>query len=147
MSYRERNEDQFKCWFEKKQQLNENIARVCSKYGVKTAIIQRQNSLNNFLHHGKMVNCIIAKVQMASSSFSHDIRLFKVASTTWIAEFLKLDSKTTKYEDDARNIIKKGLAIKKRKYQKILSDPSSNMVIFSTVRHPFERYLLLVIFL
>ena len=65
--------------------------------------------------------------------------LFKVASTSWIAEFLELDSKTP--NTDSRVNFKRRLAVKEDIYEQIMSDPSSNMVLFSTVRHPLERYI------
>ena len=58
-------EEQFLRWFEKKQQLNTNIARVCSKYGdyidkISGRVLDRRM----FLHYDNMVNCIIQKVQI-----------------------------------------------------------------------------------
>ena len=52
------------CWFEKKQQLNDNIARVCNKYADYIDKISGSSRVNrvNFLHHGNMLNCIIGKV-------------------------------------------------------------------------------------
>ena len=48
---------------EKKEKLNENIARVCSKYGdyidkISGRVLDRKM----FLHYDKMVYCIIQKV-------------------------------------------------------------------------------------
>ena len=50
------------CWFEKKQQLNENIARVCNKYADYIDKIGRFKNKDNFIQYGNMVNCIIQKV-------------------------------------------------------------------------------------
>ena len=69
--------------------------------------------------------------------FIEKILLFKVASTSWIAEFLRLDSNKT--NTDTRVNFKRRLAVKEDIYEQLLSDPSSNMVLFSTVRHPLER--------
>lgn len=57
------DEDQFQSWLEKKQKLNKNIARVCSKYGdyidkISGRVLDRKM----FLHYDKMVNCLIQKV-------------------------------------------------------------------------------------
>ena len=52
------DEEQFDCWLEKKQKLNENIARVCSKYRVE---VEAKNT-SRFLQHRKLVNCVNAKV-------------------------------------------------------------------------------------
>ena len=103
-----------------------------------TAESEQDERLSSPRQNGQLYHCKGLNNQVFLSPMTFVFS--KVASTTWIAEFLKLDSKRT--HDEARYIIKRRLAITKRKYQKLLSDPSSNMVIFSTVRHPLERYLL-----
>ena len=56
-------EDQFRSWFEKKQELKENIARVCKKYeGYIDKISGRVLDKTMFLHFDKMVICLIQKV-------------------------------------------------------------------------------------
>ena len=59
------DEDQLQSWLEKKQKLNENVARVCSKYGdyideISGRVLDRRM----FLHYDKMVNCLIQKVSI-----------------------------------------------------------------------------------
>ena len=60
------DDEQFQCWFEKKQQLNKNIARVCRKYGESIKIpdlqIDNEKQKREFLHYDKMVYCPISKV-------------------------------------------------------------------------------------
>ena len=64
-----------------------------------------------------------------------------MASTTWIAEFLRLNSNATKWRNGQgrRTNIKKRLAVTENRFEIILSDPAPNMVLFTTVRHPLER--------
>ena len=62
--------EQFLRWFKKKQQLNTNIARVCSEYGdyidkISGRVLDRRM----FLHYDNMVNCIIQKVQILATFF------------------------------------------------------------------------------
>ena len=60
------DDEQFQCWFEKKQALNKNIARVCRKYGESIKIpdlqIDNEKQKREFLHYDKMVYCPISKV-------------------------------------------------------------------------------------
>ena len=60
------DDEQFQCWFEKKQELNKNIARVCRKYGESIKIpylqIDKEKQKQEFLHYDKMVYCTIPKV-------------------------------------------------------------------------------------
>ena len=64
-----RQESSRACWWLRKQELNENIARVCKKYGNFRDRISESSLVNriNFLHHGNMVNCIIQKVWNAGN--------------------------------------------------------------------------------
>ena len=56
-------EDQFQCWLKKKQELNENIARVCTKYADYIDTISgRVLDRKMFIKYDKMVYCIIQKV-------------------------------------------------------------------------------------
>ena len=77
-----------------------------------------------------------AKSGYISTNESTEVCL-QVASTTWIAEFLRLESNTTEMSG-SRGQAKGSLAVKKEIFQKILSEPT-DLVIFSTVRHPLER--------
>ena len=63
----------------------------------------------------------------------------QAASTTWVAEFLRLESNTTDINGERYNIVKR-LTIKDEIFENILSDPTYPVVLFSTVRHPLERY-------
>ena len=60
------DDEQFQCWFEKKQQLNKNIARVCRKYrdsiNIPDQAVDKEKQKRQFLHYDKMVYCIIEKV-------------------------------------------------------------------------------------
>ena len=60
------DDEQFQCWFEKKQALNKNIARVCRKYGESIRIpyqhIDKEKQQMEFLHYDKMVYCNTYKV-------------------------------------------------------------------------------------
>ena len=60
------DDEQFQCWFEKKQQLNKNIARVCRKYGDSIKIpdkaMQKEKQRMKFLHYDNLVYCLIEKV-------------------------------------------------------------------------------------
>ena len=69
------DDEQFQCWFEKKQILNENIARVCSKYRIE---VEANNSRGaRFLQHGQLVNCVNPKVcQPIRISLLHSMSRF-----------------------------------------------------------------------
>ena len=62
------DDDQFQCWFEKKQQLNKNIDRVCRKYGdsINTPVRAslKEELKRKVLHYENLVYCIIEKVRM-----------------------------------------------------------------------------------
>ena len=62
--------------------------------------------------------------------------LLQAASTTWVAEFLRLENQTFRIGGRERNI--KNITLSEAAAKRILKDPSSS-VIFSTVRHPYER--------
>ena len=77
------SKDQFQCWWENKQKLNENIARVCRKYGdFIDKISGRVLDRSMFIQYDNMVYCIIQKVRCIVQSF-------------WYILFLK--DKTTYY--------------------------------------------------
>ena len=70
-------EDPFHCWWEKKQQLKKNIARVCNKYAdYIDKISGRVRDKKYFLHYDKMVYCIIQKVKITINSKNDPKRIF-----------------------------------------------------------------------
>ena len=113
-------------------QLNKNITRVCSKYGYTT----KRPVRGHFLHSDNMVYCFIEKVsiKMIKSHLLID-SLLQAASTTWIAEFFRLES--NRFNGDRQQISK--LVIGEELFESIVSDPTNPVVLFSTVRHPIER--------
>ena len=66
--------------------------------------------------------------------------LLQAASTTWIAEFFRLEFNGTDFNMSLNRLkTKQRLTIGKELFENILSDPNYPVVLFSTVRHPIER--------
>ena len=91
------NENEFQEWLKEKEKLNNNIKKVCQKYGQK---VRKFVPLRDFMFDSKhnILFCRNAKVYNGEIYIFYLSLLFKVGTTSWMTNFLLMSDQSQLYK-------------------------------------------------